>query len=162
MLSRRFLDNLKSDRNIGSHNNKSPEFLGSDVNSRELLYFFLSTRWYLKESKHYPAWAAVETRENSAASALWVEDLDQQESKLCCRARHTRHVHRPSLLLCHRHFCLDVAPAAAWLSLTMNGARHDDVASKGTEQLLLTMTFSSRKPRSCPQLHGDGIFFSDY
>lgn len=105
MLSRRFLDNLNSDRNVGSHNNKSPEFLEFDVNSRELLYLFLSTHRYLKEGKHYPTWVAVETRENSAASALWVEDQDQQESKLCYRARHARHGHRP------RHFCVTVVSA---------------------------------------------------
>lgn len=134
MLTRRFLDDLNSDRNVGSHNNKGPEFLGFGVNSRELLYFFLSTRRYLKESKHYPAWVAVEIWENSAVSALWVEDLNQQKSKLCYRAGHARHEHRAMLLFCYSRFCLRgsrccMAQASLW-----KGAWHDHVVSKGTER----------------------------
>lgn len=105
--------------------------------------FFQHTNTWKKANTTQHEWVAVETRESSAASALWVEDRGQQESKLCYRARHAGHGHRPRYF-CVSRFCLMWLLLLHGSALTMKTV-HDVIMwyRKAQNGLLFIMTFSS-------------------
>lgn len=107
MLSRRLPEDLNSDRNVGTHNNKGPMFPGFEVNSVETPHFFVNTLTLKKEAnppQHEEHWKAVKIRWLPLCEA---EDLDHQESSSA--TAQCKHTHKMPLL-CYSHFCLRRLP----------------------------------------------------